>query len=87
MFSFLFSRYYALFSNCDTDTIRRMELHLLEVLILFKIKFEHTQVSVPKTGVLISKVACVSEISKLGNNIWINLLLTAFTKLNILHKK
>ena len=36
-----------------------MELRLIIFLVLLKIKFGHAQISVPKTGILMSKAACI----------------------------
>ena len=52
IFSLLCSHYVA-------DLIKKLELHLMLVSILLKIKFGHAQISVPKIGVPISKTACI----------------------------
>ena len=39
--------------------IKKLELHLLVVIILFEIEFGHAQISVPKIGKPMSKTACI----------------------------
>ena len=43
-----------------TDVIKKLELHLLVVIILFEIEFGHTQINVPKIGKLMEKTACIN---------------------------
>ena len=56
--------YFVIFSllcSCHvTDMLKKLELRLLVVIILFKMKFGHTQISVPKIGKPIRKIACVN---------------------------
>ena len=40
--------------------IKKLELHLLVDIILFKIELEHIQISVPKIGTPMLKTACIS---------------------------
>ena len=41
--------------------IKKLELHLLVGVILFKIEFGHVQISVPKIGTLMSKTVCINS--------------------------
>ena len=41
--------------------IEELELCLLAVIILFKIEFRHTQISVPKIGTPMHKTACINH--------------------------
>ena len=43
-----------------TDMIKNLELHLLVVLILLKIKFEYAQINVDKPAILMSKTVCIN---------------------------
>ena len=43
-----------------TDLIKKLELHLLVVIILFKIEFGHAQITVRKIGTLMLKTACIN---------------------------
>ena len=56
--------YYVIFSlSCScyvADVIKKLELRLLIVIILFKIEFGHAQISVPKIGKPIPKIACIN---------------------------
>ena len=56
--------YYVIFSlSCScyvADMIKKLELCLLVVIILFKIEFGHAQISVPKIGKPMPKVACIT---------------------------
>ena len=47
-------------SNHVTDMIKNLELRLLVVLILLKIKFEHAQINMDKTGIPMSKTVCIN---------------------------
>ena len=38
----------------------KLELYLMIVSVLIKIKFEHIQISVSKIGILMSKAACIN---------------------------
>ena len=49
---FVFSRYYAL---SVTGLIKKLELSLVVVLILLKVKFGHAQINVPKISKQLSK--------------------------------
>ena len=40
--------------------IKKLELRLMLVSVLLKIKFGHTQISVPKIGILMSETACIN---------------------------
>ena len=42
------------------DLIKELELFLTVVLVLLKINFGHTQMSVPKIGIQMSKTACIN---------------------------
>ena len=42
------------------DLIEKLELHLMVVSVLLKIKFGHAQISVPKIGIPMSKTACIN---------------------------
>ena len=42
------------------DIIKKLELHLLVGVILFKIEFGHCQISVPKISKLMSKIAYIN---------------------------
>ena len=53
VFSFLCSYY-------GIDMIKKLELHLLVGMILFKTEFGHVQISVPKIGTLMSKTVCTT---------------------------
>ena len=44
--------------------IEELELCLLAVIILFKIEFRHTQISVPKIGTPLQKTACINHYLK-----------------------
>ena len=46
-----------------TDMLKKLELHLLVVIILFKIEFGLTQISVPKFSKPIWKTACINPCS------------------------
>ena len=50
-------------SHYVTDLInnwKKLELHLMIVSDLLKIKFTRTQISVPKIGIPMSKTACIN---------------------------
>ena len=55
--------YFIIFSlSCScyvADMIKKLELCLLVVIILFKIEFGHAQISVPKISKLTLKIACI----------------------------
>ena len=53
IFSLPCSCYYA-------DMIKKLELHLLVGVILFKVEFGHCQISVPKISKLMSKIAYIN---------------------------
>ena len=42
------------------DIIKKLEFHLLIVIILFKTEFEHAQKTVPKIGKPVLKTACIN---------------------------
>ena len=42
------------------DLIRKLELCLMVVSVLLKIKFEHAKISMPKIGILMPKTACIN---------------------------
>ena len=44
----------------DLDLIKKLELYVTVVSILLNIRLRHTQISVPKIGILMSKTACIS---------------------------
>ena len=52
-----------LFSIYITVVIKKFKFCLLVVLILLKIKYEHAEISAPKTGVLISITAYIKPCS------------------------
>ena len=54
----------------DAGLIKKMELRLTIVSVLFKIKFEHAQISVPKISIPMSKTACINP-CKSWIKIWI----------------
>ena len=56
-FFFFFSLLCSYYVN---DIIKKLELHLLVVIILFKTEFGHAQISVPKIGKPMPKTACFS---------------------------
>ena len=42
------------------NDIKKLELHLLVVIILFKMEFGHVQIGVPKIGEPMTKTACIN---------------------------
>ena len=56
--SYLFFIFSWLCSHYDADLIKKMELRLMTVSVLLKIKFRHAQISVPKIGIRMSKTVC-----------------------------
>ena len=56
--SFLFSHHYVhiIFVICS----KKMELRLIVVSVLLKIKFGHAQISVSKIGIPMSKTTCIN---------------------------
>ena len=42
------------------DLIKKLELHIMVVSVLFKIKFGHVQIYAPKIGIPMSKTACIN---------------------------
>ena len=56
----LFYIFSLLCSDYVADSIKKLELCLTVVSILLKIRFGHTQISVPKIGILMSKTACIN---------------------------
>ena len=52
--------FWLLCSYYFTDMIKKLELHLLLVIILFKIEFGHAQISVPKISTPMLKTACIN---------------------------
>ena len=55
-FIFLFSQYYIHVMLL----IKKLELRLMNVSVLLKIKFGHTQISVPKVNIPMSETACIN---------------------------
>ena len=55
-FIFLFSQYYIQVMLL----IKKLELRLMNVSVLYKIKFGHTQISVPKIDIPMSETACIN---------------------------
>ena len=53
IFSLLYSHYVA-------DLIKKLELHIMVVSVLLKIKFGHAQICIAKIGIPMSKTACIS---------------------------
>ena len=49
-----------LWSHYVTDLIKKLELRLMVVSVFLKIKFRHAQISVPKIGMPMSKIACIN---------------------------
>ena len=56
----LFFIFLLLCSHYDADLIKKLELCLMAVLVLLKIKFRHAQISVPKIGILMLKTTCIN---------------------------
>ena len=55
--------YFVFSSSCSyyvTDVIKKLELHLLVVIILFEIEFGQTQINVPKISKLMAKTASIN---------------------------
>ena len=55
----IFSIFLLLCSHYVADLIKALELHLIVISALFKIKFGHTQISVPKVGTPMSKTGSI----------------------------
>ena len=51
---------FSIFSHYVTDLIKTLEMRLMVVSVFLKIKFRHAQISVPKTGIPMSKSACIN---------------------------
>ena len=47
-------------SHYVPDLIKKLELCLMVVSVLLKIKFGHVQISVPKMSILMSTTACIN---------------------------
>ena len=56
----LFYIFLLLCSDYVADLIEKLELCLTVVSVLLKIRFGHTQISMPKIGILMSKTACIN---------------------------
>ena len=56
----LFFIFSLLYSHYVVDLIKKLELRLMEASVLLKIKFGHTQISVPKIGIPMRKTACIN---------------------------
>ena len=53
---------FSLLCSCYVpDMIKNVELHLLVVIISFKIEFGHAQISVPKIVKPLLKIACINS--------------------------
>ena len=53
-----------MYSHYVADFIKRMELHLMLVSVLLKIKFGHAQICVPKIGIPMLKIALYQPLTK-----------------------
>ena len=47
-------------SHYIADLMKKLELHSMIVSVLLEIKFGHAQISVPKSGLPMSKAACIN---------------------------
>ena len=56
----LFFIFSLLYSHYAADLIKKLELHIMVVSVLLKIKFGHAQICMPKIGIPMSKTACIS---------------------------
>ena len=51
---------FSLLCSYYVSDIKKLELHLLVVIILFKMEFRHVQIGVPKIGKPMMKTACIN---------------------------
>ena len=58
----LFSIFSLLCSDYVADLIKKLELCLIMVSVLLKIRFGHTQISVPKIGIWMLKTAFINPL-------------------------
>ena len=63
---FIFSCYY----DVHITLIKKLELCLMVVSALSKIKFGHAQINVPKIGIPMSKTACINPCSSFQQMLW-----------------
>ena len=56
----LFLIFLLLCSHYVSDLIKKLELCIMVVSVLFRVKFGHAHISVPKIGVPMSKTACIN---------------------------
>ena len=64
----LFYIFSLLCSDYVTDLTEKLELRLTVVSILLKIRFGHSQISVPKIGIPMSKTACINPCQNMNKN-------------------